>query len=97
VAAVLVAEQFHPAFHSVDDLRALRRPRLVSIPRIVTPADTARSQRRTRFAVAFSTADSSSSWASPTSSPTERANRVFTAVALALGRDRTAIGQRPCT
>jgi len=57
VAAVVVAEQFHPAFHSVDDLRAFTSaPVLVSIPRIVTPADTARSQRRTRFAVAFSTA-----------------------------------------
>jgi polysaccharide biosynthesis transport protein len=57
VAVVLLAEQLNPAFHSVDDLRAFTTaPVLVSIPRIVTSADTAKSQRRARFAVAFSAA-----------------------------------------
>jgi succinoglycan biosynthesis transport protein ExoP len=55
VAAVVAAEQLRPAFHSVDDLRAFTAvPVLVSIPQIVTPADTVRSQRRVRVAAVAS-------------------------------------------
>jgi succinoglycan biosynthesis transport protein ExoP len=55
VAAVVAAEQLNPAFHSVDELRAFTSmPVLVSIPRIVIAADTARSRRRVRVAAVVS-------------------------------------------
>jgi succinoglycan biosynthesis transport protein ExoP len=54
-AAVVGAEQLNAAFHSVDDLRAFTSvPVLVSIPRIVTPADTDRRLRRARLAAVTS-------------------------------------------
>jgi polysaccharide chain length determinant protein (PEP-CTERM system associated) len=47
VAAVLLAENREPSFHSLQDLRSLvRSPVLVSIPRIVTPGDVARRRLR---------------------------------------------------
>jgi polysaccharide chain length determinant protein (PEP-CTERM system associated) len=50
-ALVVGAEQLNAAFHSVDDLRAFTSvPVLVSIPLIVTAADTARSRRQARLA-----------------------------------------------
>jgi protein tyrosine kinase modulator len=53
VAAVFVAEQLNPSFHSVDTLRAFTSvPVLLSIPLIVTADDTARHQRRFRLAAA---------------------------------------------
>jgi len=53
VAAVVVAEQINPSFHSVDDLRALSTvPVLLTIPLIVTPDDTRRGIRRLRLAAA---------------------------------------------
>jgi protein tyrosine kinase modulator len=52
-ALVVGAEQLNAAFHSVDDLRAFTSvPVLVSIPRIVTAADTARGRRQARLAAA---------------------------------------------
>ena len=54
-AAVVGAEQFNAAFHSVDDLRAFTSlPVLVSIPRIVTTADTERRRRVARLATVTS-------------------------------------------
>ena len=54
-AAVVGAEQLNAAFHSVDDLRAFTSvPVLVSIPRIVTAADTDRRRRRAWLAAATS-------------------------------------------
>jgi len=54
-AAVLAAEQLNAAFHSVSDLRAFTSvPVLVSIPLIVTPADTLRRRRWGRLAAASS-------------------------------------------
>jgi succinoglycan biosynthesis transport protein ExoP len=51
VGAVVLAENFKPSFHSVDELRALTNvPVLLSIPLIVTPEDTARKARRMRLA-----------------------------------------------
>ncbi len=45
--SVIMAEQLDTSFHTVDDLRASTRvPVLVSIPRIVTEADTRRTRRR---------------------------------------------------
>jgi polysaccharide chain length determinant protein (PEP-CTERM system associated) len=47
VAAAILAERFDTSFHTTEDLRAFTRvPVLASIPRIVTPADTARRLRR---------------------------------------------------
>ena len=54
-AAVVGAEQLNAAFHSVDDLRAFTSvPVLVSIPRIVTAADTDRRRRRAWLAAVTS-------------------------------------------
>jgi polysaccharide chain length determinant protein (PEP-CTERM system associated) len=54
-AAVVGAEQLNAAFHSVDVLRAFTSvPVLVSIPRIVTAADTDRRRRRAWLAAATS-------------------------------------------
>jgi polysaccharide chain length determinant protein (PEP-CTERM system associated) len=47
----VIAEQLNASFHSVDDLRNFTSVAvLTSIPRIVTPGDTARDQRRARLA-----------------------------------------------
>lgn len=55
VAAVVGAEQLNAAFHSVDDLRAFTSvPVLVSIPRIVTAADTDRRRWRAWLTAATS-------------------------------------------
>jgi polysaccharide chain length determinant protein (PEP-CTERM system associated) len=54
-AAVVGAEQLNAAFHSVDDLRAFTSvPVLVSIPRIVTAADTDRRRRQAWLAAVTS-------------------------------------------
>lgn len=51
VGAVLVAEHVDTSFHEIDQLRAFSNvPVLVSIPRIVTPADQRRSSWRMRLA-----------------------------------------------
>jgi hypothetical protein len=48
VGTVILAEQLHPSFHTVDDLSAFSHvPVLVSLPCIVTRAD--RRRRRWRF------------------------------------------------
>ncbi len=53
LAAVVLAEQLDTSFHTVDDLRAFTPvPVLVSIPRIVTQADTLRIRWRARIALA---------------------------------------------
>lgn len=49
---VLLAELYSGSFHTVDDLRAFTRiPILVSIPPIVTAADTRRNRLRSIFAI----------------------------------------------
>jgi succinoglycan biosynthesis transport protein ExoP len=51
--AMVLAEQLDTSFHSLDELRRFSVvPVLVSIPRIVTEADTVRQQRRFRRAAA---------------------------------------------
>ena len=49
--AVVLAEMLDTSFHSTDDLRAYTTvPVLVSIPRILTQADSGRARWRFRFA-----------------------------------------------
>lgn len=51
LVAVVMAEQIDNTFHTVDDLRGFTKvPVLVSIPHIVTEADTVRRQQRCRLA-----------------------------------------------
>jgi hypothetical protein len=51
--AVVLAEMLDTSFHSSDDLRAYTTvPLLVSIPRIVTEADSSRERWRFRLAAA---------------------------------------------
>ncbi len=48
--AITLVEHFDPSFHSVGDLRAFTKvPVLVSIPRIITDADTRQMRRRLCF------------------------------------------------
>jgi polysaccharide chain length determinant protein (PEP-CTERM system associated) len=57
MAAVVGVEQLNAAFHSVDELRGFTSiPVMVSIPRIVTPADVVRRKRRTRLVAVASMA-----------------------------------------
>jgi len=53
LGAVLLAEQLDTSFHTVDDLRAFTTvPVLLSVPRIVTPADTLNARHRFRLVAA---------------------------------------------